>query len=309
MLAQKKKRGKMNYKNGAFLEFAKASKDYFTMLSFLTVLIGGLSQFIELFSLSPSFVRFYSITQLISDGLAFFVFLFLLFTPWAIAISYLNLSREESKKNETTSNRWGDTIILTFIRRASLQNKKKHETVPVGWGKAIIFTVFIGLGLVCGLLWSKEFVDWNDFINPQSNNWSNFYKGYLIITPIGFIYLIWFVIGLITSIQELTKNNQWIKWLFKTPIVSILTMILYFLLFFAIVGTGIKFSPYSFRKLVTLKNEFLMPSDFLNSQELIQTITPQYPNRELKIEYFNDKYVFVKIGDKIKVLKNDSLIP
>ncbi len=49
-------------------------KEHYTLLLIIPTLLGGIWQLIELISIDISFVRFFSITQLIQDGILFLCF-------------------------------------------------------------------------------------------------------------------------------------------------------------------------------------------------------------------------------------------
>ena len=60
----------------------KTIQDNLAIVILLPTILGGLWQLIELSLLSFSFVRFFSVTQLLPDGLIILSMLFLLYIPY-----------------------------------------------------------------------------------------------------------------------------------------------------------------------------------------------------------------------------------
>lgn len=97
----------------------KTVKENLTLIAVIPTLIGGLSQVFFLAKLSPNLIKFFSLTQLISDGLFVLLFLILsLFTVLPLAITNnLYFPTNEEKKVENFNIKLLYIIIafLTFM--------------------------------------------------------------------------------------------------------------------------------------------------------------------------------------------------
>ena len=71
-----------------FKNLYKNNKDFFPIIILIPTIIGGIWQILELMTIDPSFLRFFSISQLVSDGI-------LIITLLTIIIVYLLLLKKK----------------------------------------------------------------------------------------------------------------------------------------------------------------------------------------------------------------------
>ena len=219
--------------NNTLTLFIKFIKEYLSFILIIPTLLGGIWQIIELSSISISFIRFFSVTQLIADGLLIIV----VFFPWILGylvfdVFYQQLKKDLQEESENKKNNFYSKIIISLI---------------------LFITIF--------LLWYK--IDFK----------ANVFLGYIIV--INNIYLTIFALLLVFTktffnlIPKITKNkNMTIK-------LILILMITFFFHHF-----------------------FFMPENLKNLKNL----------PEGKIQYFNDKYIFIENDDKtIEVVKFDNL--
>ncbi|MDD5549514.1 MAG: hypothetical protein PHI79_07985 [Sulfurovaceae bacterium] len=74
-----------------FVKSLKLIKEYLPLIILLPAILGGLWQIIALASMSIAYIRFFSATQLIADGLL----AILVILPWLVCAYFYNISREE----------------------------------------------------------------------------------------------------------------------------------------------------------------------------------------------------------------------
>lgn len=74
-----------------FVRPLKFVKEYLPLIVILPAILGGLWQIIALASMSIAYIRFFSATQLIADGVLAILVIF----PWLVCAYFYNISREE----------------------------------------------------------------------------------------------------------------------------------------------------------------------------------------------------------------------
>lgn len=101
-----------------FKNLYKNNKDFFPIIILIPTIIGGIWQILELMTIDPSFLRFFSISQLVSDGI-------LIITLLTIVIVYLLLLKKKFnlkdlgnvnfEKNQFNLKNFIASILLFFI--------------------------------------------------------------------------------------------------------------------------------------------------------------------------------------------------
>jgi cation transport ATPase len=81
--------------NDTLTLFIKFIKEYLPFILIIPAFLGGVWQIIELSSISISFIRFFSVTQLIADGLLIIV----VFFPWIIGYFIFDSFYQQMKKD------------------------------------------------------------------------------------------------------------------------------------------------------------------------------------------------------------------
>ena len=101
-----------------FKNLYKNNKDFFPIIILIPTIIGGIWQILELMTIDPSFLRFFSISQLVSDGI-------LIITLLTIVIVYLLLLKKKFnlkdlgnvnfEKNQFNLKNFIASILLFFV--------------------------------------------------------------------------------------------------------------------------------------------------------------------------------------------------
>lgn len=97
-------------------------KEYFTIMLFLPTLLGGLRQLYQLVSLSPSLIQFFSISQLLIDGILILIRI-PLFLIGILSYNFYQAIKEDKKQRIKF---WGIMLFafigfLAYIYRINLQ--------------------------------------------------------------------------------------------------------------------------------------------------------------------------------------------
>ena len=94
-----------------FTKPIKLIKEYLPLIVLLPVIIGGLWQIIELGSMSMSYIRFFSVTQLIADG-----FLAILVTsPWIFFVYFYVFKYIETNKNHKSDFKTNHSLVFRLF--------------------------------------------------------------------------------------------------------------------------------------------------------------------------------------------------
>ena len=102
--------------NNTLTLFIKFIKEYLSFILIIPTFLGGIWQIIELSSISISFIRFFSVTQLIADGLLIIV----VFFPWILGylvfdVFYQQLKKDLQEESENKKNNFYSKIIISLI--------------------------------------------------------------------------------------------------------------------------------------------------------------------------------------------------
>lgn len=115
----------------SYKEVLNDIKDYWSLIVVIPPLIGGLFQILELSLISSSYIRFFSVTQALVDGLLFLFFVILLSLAALIAIEFGKMKCIQQRP------KWvRETLIFTLIVLLA----------------ALFVSLFFGLHLNCKIL-------------------------------------------------------------------------------------------------------------------------------------------------------------
>ena len=97
-------------------ELKKIIKENISFILLLPTLLGGLTQMIELLKISPSLIRFFSISQLISDGIfILFYFLIIVFLPYLLTKIFFDYKLSKRNQQEIFKYRIPYAIFLIIF--------------------------------------------------------------------------------------------------------------------------------------------------------------------------------------------------
>ncbi|MCM8570268.1 hypothetical protein NE848_12815 [Gramella jeungdoensis] len=96
-----------------FLKVLKSIKEYYVLIASVPIVIGAIHQIYSLFSISPEYIRFFSPSQLLKDGL---VYLSIFYYPiFIILLVYILMGLDSFKAIGLTLILLLNTFILWFI--------------------------------------------------------------------------------------------------------------------------------------------------------------------------------------------------
>ncbi|EKU38708.1 MULTISPECIES: hypothetical protein [Acinetobacter] len=258
-------------------------KEHWSIIVFIPALLGGIFQIFKLYSIDPSFVRFFAVEQVIPDGL---------FISFIISFSFL--------------------CYLVIYKYYNFDMKIKY-----GWSfKNIIYNIrnrfvvllILGVCIIYIYLIEPIFKETTPFLFTIIQFVAELFSLY-------YFYEILSIITILYILRNFSDNNKPTKTerqiaidnyfnnlnfnFFVLLILSLLTILVIFFILFKI------FIIYS--KINTLpqtKNEEI----FLNKIQSTFQIS-----HDLKIEYYNGKYIFIKITEKnhkedFLILKGESFV-
>lgn len=247
-----------------YLDFLK---EYLPIISLLPFIAGGLWQVLELAFISPSYIRLFSPTQLIADGLLIlFVVLILGGTSWYGIKRFKNYSFDFKKVKE---NSFWDII-----------------KVIIGIGVGISFVLFY--------LWDAFY----SMVNMKAN------IGLMELTMVIFIFpiFIYFVLEVLLLITALILKVLDLEFNINERLKSILLNIILGVIIITLIFTPIYIIPFFHNKyyfpndLINLKRLIKAHSKEKNTS--IDSI---------KVLYVNDKYIFLENKDGVEILKFEEL--
>lgn len=245
-------------------------KDNLSIIILIPTLIGGIWQLLELSSISTSFIRFFSLSQLVADGiLVLFIFTVFYFS-FKLSIKMIGKQNFKIDLNEKPNSVWlsiflvGCTLIAFYLLilplLESIYIKRKITIIEI--------TILIPI---------------------------------LMMTIGGFLLGI---LGILENI--LHQNTQKVKlWLIKIKnmdrlknnISSLVSAIIVLIFLFLIKFILVDLNPY----MSNFREYIIFPNNLLNKEVLENKIIKKYSLKfKPRMLYNNDKYFFYKIIDAKK---------
>lgn len=190
-----------------FVKPLKFVKEYLPLIVILPAILGGLWQIIALASMSIAYIRFFSVTQLMADGVLTILVIF----PWLVCAYFYNISREE---------------VYVTLKEA----KKSFPKIKYYTRKGFIALVYTLI--ITGIIYSLS------FYALKINN--EFIK-YFGIIPFVFIIIfmldvIFFNSGFIMILDKIFNSK-----IFKMPLIFLLSML--FLVFLPMILHSLFYAP------------------------------------------------------------------
>lgn len=280
-------------------EFSKEIKNYLPLILLLPAILGGLWQLFELSRMSISFIRFFSPTQLLPDGLLMLFIIGVLFLSYKLG----NIRKKPSLNKEIF--KIYDEKPLSFShffvkvnkinKLAKVNNYIYNRDKIVTWVLLIIFELLI-LIVISYQVFNIEF--------------------HFLAFSIWFIFIVKYGKSILFSLFVLyvhfIESTYFIsvkKFFMKSSIFKDFFLILPL----KILGTVLVFAVFLFPIIIAsfFHQRFFLP-DNLKNLDYIQSSLHNTDYNQSKISYFNDKYIFIihHNGDKnstIEILKFDKL--
>jgi hypothetical protein len=261
-------------------ERLKFIKENLSIIAIVPLILGGFWQVASLASMSPAYIRFFSVTQQIADGLVILFTLTILFILFSV---FAYLSRIQG------SSRFEDFVSLGYSQ--------------------LITKLFISCFMVVGTCFSFY---WANILSPLTA-WGTDAAFWDYMGIIGMIYFLVLVVVQFLRIlsalvvkfygRDLLTNraNKVFKYA-QFPLMILTTMFgmgIIFLIIFGSVEILVGFHN-MFRTPANLKNERLMLEKYMLKSKAL--------NRDsVRILYMNDRYIFIKDSSKVAVVKFELL--
>lgn len=240
-------------------KIAKFLKEYLSILIVIPAFVGGIWQAIELMSISIPYIRFFSISQIVSDGILILIFLIIAFSYYFLGW-FADILFFEKGKSEPPE-------VLSAEDYEIYKRKKLNY-----WSTYFIITYVVSLVIIYRLFDKKTTL--SDF------------KGLVVV-----IYFCVFILNRsLDNCYFYAKDKH--KQIAKAC--NVLLLVLYFV-----------FALY-FSKII--HNIFIAPTNIINIEQVKKDVASKYPNTKQELIYFNDKYIFIKIIDKIKMDKKGKVL-
>ncbi|NDI97479.1 hypothetical protein GWA97_00095 [Flavobacterium sp. LaA7.5] len=240
----------------------KNLKENLNTLILLPTILGGLWQLIELSSISTSFIRFFSITQLISDGLLILFFLTIIFLSILFGVKLFGTENFKIKSRKDIlplSNGITLTILclfsLIFVVYPPIKHIQKNMNISIG-AIAILIPVLIFSG-------------------------GGFFLG---------LYRI--CLNLIMRYPHKFKQARSKVRKHKKHLISLVNFLIVMILIFILKFILIDLNPY----FKNFRQNALFPQNLINISKLEDNICEEYELYERPtLIYYNDKYLFYQI--------------
>ncbi|MGR3809588.1 hypothetical protein [Jiulongibacter sp. NS-SX5] len=259
-------------------------KEYHKTLLVLILIVGGTYQIINLMLLGSGFIRYFSLTQLISDGLpAFFVSIILI-------------------------------LIFIQIKKRSLLLLKNYSK-----NRFIIFYVILVLSGLILIFWpNKITIDKFPLIvtnatGLSSNMFNTLVELFFFLSLAYYFFSELFCLKKYIEMEKSSKTKEFdtipnlsgIRGFLIELAISLLSIPLMVSIF--IIPLTILFKI--FFSFDSINQEFIHPEQFLNRKILVERVSSKFNSENVSIKYSTDDYVFIEVDGAIMILGIEALIP
>lgn len=259
-------------------------QNYLPLIIIVPAILGGLWQVLELSIMSISFIRFFSPTQLLPDGLLilFLITIFMIiYKMFPFDKKYkMNLKREIIVLNLQKP----ASHLNYFIKKIS-SNKLTYQKNPIysQIGLHIGFIIFGSL-----LLWLGSYIVLNDL--KKGFNIFLFFLLIVLIIVFGKLVLRSLFVLLVNVVETKFFNNKIKKFFSKNSfileILERLAGMIIIMFIFVIIGFIVKF-------MIFFHSRYMLPDNLENLKYLEQKLNSEDYNSS-RISYTNDKYIFIE---------------
>jgi len=268
-------------------------KENIGMIVLIPTFIGGLWQLMELVRLDTSYIRFFSLSQLASDGLL--VMFVLLIYAIAVRLIY-SVDKELMRRLILNTNKFRqespeELSVKPFFYKEIEEDK--------GYKRFVLVYFFIVLGGFIFISYPFNFGNWTklpgegSIIKPIN------------ILPITGVIAVYFMIIVVLVRSILTLSDRRVNVhnkTFRRRLNKILSVFLPALCLYLL-----------FKLPIMFHDAFLMPEDLKNKAYLLDRVKLENPKlKGCKIAYFNDRFIFISIVDSssvehVEVMQFDAL--
>jgi hypothetical protein len=240
-------------------KITKFLKEYLSILIVIPAFIGGIWQALELMSISIPYIRFFSLSQIVSDGILILMFLLIAFSYNIIGF-FTDILFLEKRKQEPAK--------VLSPEDYEIYKRKKLRYFSIYFIITYVISIFVLLYLFDNKTSLSEFKS---------------------LVVIAFLCIFFLNRGL-DNCYFYAKDKQ--KQIYKAC--NFLLLVLYIIFVFKLSNR--------------IHNIFIAPTNTINIEQVKTDVAHKYPNTKQELLYFNDKYIFIKIIDKIKMDKNGKVL-
>ena len=261
-------------------------KEYLSIIVIIPAIIGGIWQIIELSYISTSYIRFFSPTQVISDGLLVLFVLTLFFFISKLSLKHINFNNYKNRKHDYfTWKKFIKNLLLIVLQLSLIGSLSYYYIIPEysEFFNNISITVFLLLTSCCIII----------FI----------YVSYILFDIFHLIASMPFIKKRIEERRRKKQNN---KREVNVATITISTILLLLFLQFIL-------SP-ALDLIGKFREDFILPNNLKNLDYIECKINKTYSKTlKHKILYLNDTYVFVEVkknkaSKDILILKFEELL-
>ncbi len=266
-----------------FGDFYTKRKEYWSIIVILPTLFGGFWQLLELFLVDPSFIRFFSVSQMIPDGLLILFILLLFICSIYIPVRMLGgrkiLIAED--KGEVKISLWNiiGAAFLIFFSVYTLYQLWKILDYPstisaIKVNHLFIITFAVVLCLPLFIIGSKGLIQEIILLLPDKGR-------KLKIALSGFF---------VKKVDDKVVPTRELLYFSLILIISFIFIVLAFI--------------------ITFRNQIINPKQIINFDIFMRKIDSENGNAtQMELLYFNDKYIFLRAKPKIGIESNIHLLP
>lgn len=278
-----------------FSKYSSWLKENLNIVVLVPTVIGGVWQILELLTISPSYIRFFSITQVVSDGLLSLFILTMIYLAIKLGSMRFITSKLENPEKLNAKQIIGKIAYLIFVSGIALylicfQLIPLTKLIPENNSFFVLLLTIIIAIITLGFLIHSIIT----FINT------------LRLIPLLDKYISKIVESFSNDTKSESDNSDISVELNESPKKMILGLIILLLSFkFLIIPI--------FGLIGQFRTEFILPSNFKNLEFIECKISSVYKkSTDFKIKYLNDTYIFVSVlqddNEEILVLKFDDLM-
>lgn len=281
-------------------------KKNLSLILLLPTLLGGLWQLFELSKMSISFIRFFSATQLLPDGLLVLLITTLLYITFKFTRIYK--TRLQKKIIKVNIDKPKNKMNNFFIKK-NLNNKLTYVDNPI-YRKNISFIFFNVLMILIPALFLICVIKYTSFFNDFLTHF-NFLSFLFIWIPFIMVINEMMISSLILLVHIIESETfkQIQSYCTKKPITKEIILFPFKLLITQIIAM----SFIAFYFIISFfHQEYFLPKNLKNLEYIKESLHNQDYNQS-NISYFNDKYIFIehKNNEKdaiIEIIKFDELL-
>jgi hypothetical protein len=245
---------KANY--GKIGEPVKFIRENLNVIILVPALLGGIWQLSELLSISPTFIKFFSISQIVPDGILILLYLLTLIFP-AIIFSFFYYLLD------------GLFVLIgstEFIRTVIRFVRKRRI-------RYVLLYLFVGGFLPCLFAYK---------IMVANARLVRFYR----IVPIKEFFLYFLLYGCIVTLLILAQNKvgYFLPIRMRQRVTETKPMYIGMFLFYFLLIMFLAFNHTS-----------SFPNNWIDKNQFEKYVTEEFPDKQINVLYMNDMYIFTEI--------------